>query len=103
MRLEYTDEEMQILDGGLSHQQNHYEGLAGIVSRSPRAGELTDLRDKYARLAELAGGLRLKLLVEKYGEKTAAQIVAMREHEPTLEELHEEWQAAKVQPMGARA
>ena len=45
----------------------------------------------------------MKLLVEKYGEKTAAQIVAMREHEPTLEELHEEWQAAKVQPMGARA
>ena len=103
MRLEYTDEEMRILDGGLSHQQNHYEGLAGIVSRSPRAGELTGLRDKYAHRAKLAGGLRWKLLIAKYGEGTAAQIVEMREHEPTLQELHEEWQAAKSQPMGARA
>ena len=71
MTLEITGAEASIIDAGLVEVADAYGRLAARV-RIPRQ------RDCIKRRIDIAEGLRGKLLVARYGEKRAAEIIAER-------------------------
>ena len=80
MTLEITGAEASIIDAGLVEVADAYGRLAARV-RIPRQ------RDCIKRRIDIAEGLRGKLLVARYGEKRAAEIIAERAEVPDAAEL----------------
>ena len=83
MKLEITDAEAAVIDAGLVQIADAYGRLAYVLR-----GKKSRYRNTVNERVEIAGRLRRKLLVSKYGETRAAEIVAEREAVPTAEELY---------------
>jgi len=83
MILNVTESEAEIIEAALVIAHSAYRKTGEKVrNRAPRCAERCE------REAAIAGGVRWKILIAKYGETRAAEIAAERATVPTLEELY---------------